>query len=62
MDDWQVFPREAAAVAAKAVEEGIARKPMSYEEEFENAAQIIGRARDLTKTMMKEGFIAEADE
>jgi malate dehydrogenase (oxaloacetate-decarboxylating) len=62
MDDWQVFPREAAAVAAKAVEEGIARKPKTYEEELENAAQIIGRARDLTKTMMQEGFIAEADD
>ena len=62
MDDWEVFPQEAAAVAAKAVEEGIARHPMTYEEELKNAARIIGRARDLTKYMMKEGFIAEAEE
>lgn len=62
MDDWEVFPQEAAAVAAKAIEEGIAKRPMTYEEELENAAHIIGRARDLTKTMMKEGFIAEAEE
>jgi len=61
MDDWQVFPREAAAVAAKAVEEGIARKPLTYEEELKNAEKIIRRSRDLTVSMMKEGFIAEAD-
>ncbi len=62
MDDWQVFAREAAAVAAKAVELRIARKPMTYDEEFENARRIIGRARDLTQSMMSEGFIPEAEE
>lgn len=61
MDDWEVFPREAAAVAVKAVEEGIARNPMTYEEELKNAESIIRRSRDLTKNMMDEGFIAEAD-
>ena len=62
MDDWQVFPREAAAVAAKAVEEGIARKPMTYDEELANAEKIIRRSRDLTANMMAEGFISEAEE
>jgi malate dehydrogenase (oxaloacetate-decarboxylating) len=62
MDDWQVFPREAAAVAAKAVEEGIARKPMTYDEELANAEKIIRRSRDLTTNMMAEGFITEAEE
>ncbi len=62
MDDWEVYPREAAAVAAKAVEEGIARKPMSHDDELKNAAAIIRRARDLTQTMMKEGFILDPDE
>jgi malate dehydrogenase (oxaloacetate-decarboxylating) len=62
MDEWRVFPLEAAAVAAKAVEEGIARKPMTYEEEFKNAEVIIRRARDLTHNMMQEGFILEAEE
>jgi malate dehydrogenase (oxaloacetate-decarboxylating) len=61
MDDWEVFPREAAAVAAKAVEEGIARKPMSYEEELDNAGAIIRRARDITSAMMRDGFIPEAE-
>jgi malate dehydrogenase (oxaloacetate-decarboxylating) len=62
MDDWQVFPREAAAVAAKAVEEGIARKPMTYDEELANAEKIIRRSRELTANMMAEGFISEAEE
>ncbi|HKZ55787.1 MAG TPA: NADP-dependent malic enzyme [Anaerolineales bacterium] len=59
MDEWGVFPREAAAVASKAVEEGIAGKPLTYEEELRNAEAIIRRSRDLTKTMMADGFIAE---
>jgi malate dehydrogenase (oxaloacetate-decarboxylating) len=62
MDEWRVFPLEAASVAAKAVEEGIARNPMTFEEEFKNAEVIIRRARDLTHNMMQEGFILEADE
>ncbi|HSB88671.1 MAG TPA: NADP-dependent malic enzyme [Anaerolineales bacterium] len=61
MDDWEVFPREAAAVAAKAVEEDVARKPMTYDEEFRNASEIIGRSRNLTKSMMAEGFITDPD-
>jgi malate dehydrogenase (oxaloacetate-decarboxylating) len=60
MDDWEVFPREAAAVAVKAQEQGLARKQMTYDEEFNNATKIIGRSRDLTKMMMKDGFIGEA--
>jgi malate dehydrogenase (oxaloacetate-decarboxylating) len=62
MDDWEVFPREAAAVAMKAIEQGLARIPMTYEEEFENAKRIIKRSRDLTKMMMSQGFIPEAPE
>jgi malate dehydrogenase (oxaloacetate-decarboxylating) len=58
MDEWEVFPREAAAVAMKAIEEGVARKKMTYEEELKNAEEIIGRSRRLTKTMMDDGFIA----
>lgn len=61
MDDWEVFPREAAAVAVQAVEEGLAKVSMSYEEELQNAEKIIRRSRSLTKTMMEEGFIAQAD-
>ena len=61
MDEWDVFPREAAAVAAKAVEQGLARVPMTYEEEYHHAAAIIKSSRDLTQLMMEEGFIEETD-
>lgn len=57
MDEWEVFPREAAAVAVKAVEEGLARTPMTYDEELKNAEEIIRRSRGLTTHMMEEGFI-----
>jgi malate dehydrogenase (oxaloacetate-decarboxylating) len=60
MDDWEVFPREAAAVAMKAQEQGLARITMSYEQELENAKRIIKRSRDLTGMMMEQGFIPEA--
>ncbi len=57
MDEWEVFPREAAAVAVQAVEEGLARTPMTYDEELKNAEEIIRRSRGLTTHMMEEGFI-----
>jgi len=59
MDEWEVFPREAAAVAMKAQEQGIARKKMTYQAELENAMKIIGRSRKLTQMMMEKGFIEE---
>jgi malate dehydrogenase (oxaloacetate-decarboxylating) len=60
MDDWEIFPREAAAVAVKAQEQGLARISISYEDEYKQAMDIISRSRNLTQMMMKDGFIAEA--
>jgi malate dehydrogenase (oxaloacetate-decarboxylating) len=62
MEDWTVFPREAAAVGMKAQEQGVARLEKSYDELFEHATQIIGRSRKMTQLMMEKGFIAEAPE
>ncbi len=62
MDDWEVFPREAAAVGVKAQELGLARISLSYDELLEKAMTIIKRSRDLTHMMMEQGFIAEAPE
>jgi malate dehydrogenase (oxaloacetate-decarboxylating) len=59
MDDWEVFPKEAAAVAMKAIEQGIARIECTYEEEFKRASAIIKRSRNMTKRLMEEGFIPE---
>ncbi len=62
MEDWEVFPREAAAVAMKAIEQGIAGKTKTYDEELKTAMTIIRRSRELTQTMMKEGFIPDPPE
>jgi malate dehydrogenase (oxaloacetate-decarboxylating) len=62
MDDWEVFPREAAAVGVKAQEQGLARKTLSYSELIEGAKEIIGRSRQLTHHMMQESFICDASE
>jgi malate dehydrogenase (oxaloacetate-decarboxylating) len=62
MDEWEVFPREAAAVAMKAIEQKIARLTTTYDEEYQRASTIIKAARDMTHLLMEAGFIAEADE
>jgi len=60
MDDWEIYPLEAAAVGMKAQELGVARLEKSYDELYEHAHQIIKRSRELTQLMMREDFIAEA--
>lgn len=62
MDDWEIFPREAAAVGMKAQEQGIARLTKSYDELLIQAMSIIERSRNLTQTMISSGLIAAAPE
>ena len=62
MDDWEVYPREAAAVAMKAQEQGLARIHMNYDELLAKATEIIRRSRGLTQMMMQDGYIAKAPE
>ncbi len=62
MDDWEVFPREAAAVGMKAQEQGVARLTLSYDELLDHARKMIKTSRDQTQMMMREGFIPEAPE
>jgi malate dehydrogenase (oxaloacetate-decarboxylating) len=57
MDDWRVFAEEAAAVGRKAIEQGVARLTMSYNELLANATQVIKRSHELTRMMMEEEFI-----
>jgi malate dehydrogenase (oxaloacetate-decarboxylating) len=57
MDDWEVFPREAAAVGAKAQEQGVARLNLSREELLSRATQIIQQAQEMTRCMMDKGLI-----
>jgi len=58
MDEADVFPREAAAVAMKAIEQGITKiTGLTYEQEYLNAKQIITRARGLVQDAMATGYI-----
>jgi malate dehydrogenase (oxaloacetate-decarboxylating) len=57
MDEWEVSPREAAAVGSKAIEQGIAEKVITREELYKTAESIISKAREETKLLMEEGFI-----
>ena len=57
MDDWEVFPREAAAVGVKAQEQGLARLSLTHQELLSQATQIIGGAQDLTRFMMEKELI-----
>lgn len=61
MDEWEVFPREATAVAMKGIEQGVARITMTRDQLFEKASKTIKRARDATKALMEKGFIQMAD-
>lgn len=59
MDDWELFPREATAVALKAIEQGVARISRTKEELYASARSIITRAREQAKYLMRSGFIQE---
>jgi len=57
MDEWEVFPREAVAVALKGIEQGVARLKPSKQELYDKAEAVIRRAREEVKLLMKQGFI-----
>ncbi|RLB58041.1 MAG: malate dehydrogenase [Deltaproteobacteria bacterium] len=58
MDDWEVFPREAAAVGMKAVEQGVALvTDVTAESLRQQAQQVISRSRQMVDTLQKEGLV-----
>ena len=60
MDSWEVFPREAVAVGLKAISQGIARIKLSRQDLYDQAMSLIKKSRDITQSLMKHGFIAQA--
>jgi len=62
MDEWEVFPRVAAAVGMKAIEQGVARVKMKRNELFNLSESIIRETREKTKMLMEKGFIRHIDE
>ncbi len=57
MDEWEVFPREAVAVAKKAMEQGVARLKLSEKELFAMAEGKIRRAQEEVGILMEKGII-----
>jgi malate dehydrogenase (oxaloacetate-decarboxylating) len=62
MDDWHVFPREAAAVGVQAQKQGVARLSASYEELLTSAEDTIRQAQDMTRFFMDKGIIPPVPE
>lgn len=57
MSEWEVFPREAVAVAMKAQEQGVARLSLSRDELLSQATAIIKQAQDMTHFLMDKELI-----
>jgi malate dehydrogenase (oxaloacetate-decarboxylating) len=57
MDEWEVYPRIAAATGMKAQEQGLAKLTVSREALLQRAYDTIKSARAATELMMKEGLI-----
>jgi len=57
MEEWEVYPREAASVGAKAIEQGVARLNLTWDQIYEKAEKVIKKARDEFHSLQDKGFI-----
>jgi malate dehydrogenase (oxaloacetate-decarboxylating) len=57
MDEADIFPVESADVAMQAVKEGVARINLTWDEAYAAAKRDITAARELTASLVKDGFI-----
>ncbi|MEJ2732493.1 MAG: malic enzyme-like NAD(P)-binding protein [Anaerolineae bacterium] len=57
MDEWELFPRQAVAVALKAQEQGVARLDLSREQLYAMADAKIRQARDMVQILMENEII-----
>jgi malate dehydrogenase (oxaloacetate-decarboxylating) len=62
MADWEIFPQVAAAVAMKAVEQGLARRPLTADQAYQQATDLIRNARQLTQLMMEQELIPRVED
>jgi len=58
MDESEVFAIEAADVGVKAIEEGVARVELSWDEIHESAKRSIAESRKLTDDLSRLGYVA----
>lgn len=59
MSEADVFPHEAADVAMQAIKDGVARIEISREEAYQKAKKDIEYSRNMTQTLITEGYISE---
>jgi malate dehydrogenase (oxaloacetate-decarboxylating) len=59
MDESEVFAIQAADVSQKAIEEGVARVALSWQEAYDRATADIAASRGLTEDLMRLGHIKE---
>jgi malate dehydrogenase (oxaloacetate-decarboxylating) len=57
MDEWEIFPREAVAVALKAQEQGVARLNLGRDQLYHMAEEKIRKAREMIQMLMDQGII-----
>jgi malate dehydrogenase (oxaloacetate-decarboxylating) len=62
MDQWDIYPRQAAAAGMMAQQQGLARLEKTWDELYEGAKAKILSARGLLETMMEQSLIAGLDE
>jgi malate dehydrogenase (oxaloacetate-decarboxylating) len=60
MNDWEIFPKVAAAIGVRAIKEKVASRKLNYDKIYDNAKKIIRRSRAITEIMMKKGYIKSA--
>ncbi|WP_446752479.1 NAD(P)-dependent malic enzyme [Vulcanisaeta sp. JCM 16161] len=59
MEEWDFYPRVAAAVAVKASEQGVARRSLTWKDEYNMAKEIIANARLMIETLYGKGLIKD---
>ena len=57
MDEWEIYPLQAAETGMKAQQQGIARLKLSRKTLYDNAESIIKRTQDVVKLLMRSGHI-----
>lgn len=59
LDDPNLVPPVAAAVALEAQEQGLARRALTREQLYRSAAESVAQAREATQFLMREGLIRD---
>lgn len=57
MDEWEVFPREAAAVGRKAIKQKVAEVDFTYDSLYKKAYSIIKKSREALEILMSSEII-----